>query len=154
VASKFKDRLGDEWELAVTVADLPDLKEVGFDAGKMFDEKDGLAARMAVDPGLVVRAVYVLCEKQAESRGITPEAFARLFDGNTFGRAVEALTAEVAAFFPISTAGRVLSRNAPAVFAAEERAMEAELAKHLNHSTSNGSAGNSPVSSGASIPAP
>jgi hypothetical protein len=136
------------------VADLPDLKEVGFDAGKMFDEKDGLAARMGVDPGLVVRAVYVLCEQRAKSLNMTPEVFAQLFDGETFGRAVEALTAEVAAFFPISTAGRVLSRNAPAVFAAEERAMEAELAKHLNHSTSNGSAGNSPVSSGASTPAP
>lgn len=149
---KFKDKAGDEWSLEITVGDLPALKEIGFDAGKVFDEKDGLAARMAVDPGLVIRAVYVLCEDQAQDRKLTPEDFARRFDGEAFGRAVEALTAEVAGFFPHSRAARVLARKADEIYAAEERLIEAELNRRLI-SISTPSAGGSPGSSG-STPTP
>lgn len=137
---------GTEWDLTITVADLPSLKEVGFDPGKLFDEKEGLAARMTVDPGIVVRVLYVLCEKQVKTRNLEPEDFARLFDGETFGRATEALTAEVAGFFPHSRAARVLSKRAADIFAAEEQLIEAELNKRL-HSMSNGSAGNLPATS-------
>jgi hypothetical protein len=146
VASKFTDCEGEEWQVAVKVRHLPALKEVGFDPDQLFDEKDGLAARIGTDPGLIVRAIYVLCEKQVQDRNLSPEAFADRFDGETYGRAVEALTAEVAAFFRISAAGRVLSRNVPATFAAMERAAEAALKERLE-SVSSGFVGNSPATS-------
>lgn len=144
--AKFTDSEGREWDVRLTVGDLPALREAGFDLGKVFGAPDGWAQGVGSDPAVVVKALYPLCERRVKELDMTPEQFGQLFDPDTYGRATEALLAEAAGFFPNSRAAKVIRTRAGDVFGAMEQAANGELDRLL--STWRTSATGSPGSSG------
>jgi hypothetical protein len=129
--ASFCDRLGDTWELVLTVGRLPRLREAGVDIG----DSDSVAA-CAGDPERLGSVLWVLCDPR--SRGLTPEDWGDRFDGPTLARAEDALAEALADFIcrrpVIAEAAKRLLRDATA-------ARDAKVA-----SMSSDCAGNSPAS--------
>lgn len=110
--SRFTDGNGREWALRLTVGALSDVKsDTGFDLGTAIKSEQGLADLLFSDPAQLVSILWVLCEPVATARGVTPEDFARLFDGVTLGSAGEALLMAIADFFPRSRVGAAIKSN-------------------------------------------
>lgn len=126
--SQFTDRDGRTWSLGVTVGDLKPLREFGFDLNKIVGAGSGLGEILFAEPERLVGVLYHLCEKQAEKAGVTPEAFACLFDGPTIEAAGEALLEAVIDFSPRSRVARELKGRLKATLAA----MDEELASRIS----------------------
>ncbi len=113
--SKFVDCLAREWDLNLTVGSLADVrKQTSHDLGRSMRDEQGLMELLFSDPQALVEVLWVLCREQAEP-DITPESFARGFNGATIEKAAEALLAAVADFFPRSRVGRALRERLPAL---------------------------------------
>jgi hypothetical protein len=145
----FQDAVGRNWRLAITVADLPRVRAAGFDLSRVYRDEAGFAALLDLDPELLGRVLWSLCESQALAASVTPEEFAAGFDGPTLTQAVDALADAVLDF-----------RYRPAI-ARQLKARRAELTSELETlatramttGISNANAGGSPASL-ASTPAP
>jgi hypothetical protein len=93
---KCTDKLGREWELGITVADLKALREVGFDFVTFIPEK---ASAVLFDPEQLMRVLRVFAHVPKE----TPDdEFNAGFDGPAMQRAGEALLEACADFSPHS----------------------------------------------------
>jgi hypothetical protein len=131
--ARFTDALGREWQLRITVADLPVLRELGL----MHDPLkaiEWIAKASFSEPEKLVVAAY-----RVGRADCAPEAFAAGFDGAALMRLVSALSHAVIDFFPDPTV------------AAELRSiLNTKLypTPNQNPSTSNASAGNWRESSG------
>ena len=109
--AEFKDSAGRTWTLRITVADLDPLRRLAqLDLGKV--GTDGMrsilsrCADLIQEPELLVRAVYHLCEESARQRQVTPEDFARGFDGDVLRNAGAALWGACVDFFPFPPLSR------------------------------------------------
>lgn len=143
--AQFTDASGGEWVVRLTVGALADVREqAGVDLGQAIRSEGSLADLIFGDPAMLVRALWVLVESQAKAAGVDPVAFAHRFDGPTLERATEALLAAVADFFPRSKVGMMLRQNLTQAMSRLDDAIIQKLS-----STSSGSAGTSPASSGS-----
>lgn len=105
--AKFKDRLGREWEFAMTVADLKPLAAVGVEF-KGFDVKhETIPAALFSDPAKVMDVFMILGHVGDD---VTPEDFARGFDTDATQRGVAAALEALADFSPTSPQGRTKGR--------------------------------------------
>lgn len=98
----FTDKAGRSWLVELTVADLPRLRALGFELGQILSAPERMGDLFLADPEKLVAAVWLLCEAQADTAGVTPEQFAAGFDGPGLERSVEALIGAAIDFFPRS----------------------------------------------------
>ena len=123
---RFTDVHGRAWTLTLTVGSLLDVRrETGVDLAGALKSEAALSDLIFGDPATLVGLLYVLCESQAKTAGVTPEAFGYGFDGATVEAATEALIAAVADFFPRSRIGQAIRRNLTATMRrAEDEAIK------------------------------
>lgn len=141
---RFKDRLGREWALDLTVGDLPAIKDaLGVDLGQALRTGEGMAEFLFADPSALVRVLWVLAEQQATAKDVSPESFARGFDGPALERASDTLMGAVADFFPRSRIGRAIQENLPGMLREMEDAAISQISK--------ASAGSSPGSPASTL---
>lgn len=78
--AQFTDSLGREWRLRITMADLKALKAAGLDVAAVAGDPAALQA-VAEDFEQYGRVLWELCSAQARAANVSPEDFARGFDG-------------------------------------------------------------------------
>lgn len=150
--AKFRDRAGDEWGVEITIGDLDALRAAGLDLGKV--GSDPAALDVLDTPETVGKVLWVLCGEQAEKRGLSPEQFARRFNGPTLFAAGDAVTEAVADFSQRPAVAAAIRSKLPGAMARLDAvkiaAWETVLEKvGTTPSGSTGSAGNSPASPGS-----
>ena len=92
----FKDTEGREWHVKITLGIARDLKDQ-----TEIDLLDGKALlTAAADPYVMGQVLWVVCQKQATSRNLSPEDFAAAFDGDVVTEATDALVEASIDFFP------------------------------------------------------
>lgn len=143
--AKFIDKTGQEWSLEVGAEMLPELRALGLDLGKPATVLDQLEAVVA-DPFASGAVLWVLCREQAEGRGLSPDAFARCFNGQALGEAEVCLFEAVTVFthrrFP--TAGAAAVRKYRATMASLGQGIADRIEAIPIPSGSTASAGSSP----------
>ena len=146
--AKFVDMNGQEWALRLTVGSVADVKrETGVNLAIASKDASWVEAVFGGD-GKLAEVLWTLCAAQAKERGITPEQFAHLLDGQTLDRAGAALAEGVADFFPRSAVAQAMKRGLAATFAEADRRAVAEI-ERLLPSTGSPSPTSAPASSGA-----
>ena len=73
------------------------MREIGVDLG---DITADTMKRLALDDVLFVRSLWLICEKQADERNITPADFGEALVGDCIDDAYEALRGALEDFFP------------------------------------------------------
>jgi hypothetical protein len=87
---RFKDAENREWTLRLTTGrNRVILDTCGIDFGQIHDGKVFFDLQTSDDK--LAQVLWILCEKQAESRRVTPEDFADSLDGDALDSAMEAL---------------------------------------------------------------
>ncbi len=149
--AKFTDHTGFDWHLRLTVGDVSDVKrETRVNLGLAAKDAAWVEAVFS-DPAKLVEILYVLCEPQCKAAGLSPEDFARRFDGATLEAAGQALAEAVADFFPRSAVAQALRRNLAKVMAAADAKAVAEIERTAEKLTSaKSTASPSPTNSPAS----
>lgn len=128
LGSSFKDPDGIEWKLRLTVGAVTDVKAAtGVDIGTVTKSDAAWVQFLFGDSEKLVALLWVLCEKQASERGVTPEAFARLFDGTTLEAAGSALAGAIADFFPRSRVAAAIRQSLGRILEAADEKGIAEI---------------------------
>lgn len=142
--ARFTDCEGREWELRITRGHLAKLREAGFDLNAA--AKDPAAFSALDDPETFGRVLWVLCERQAAARDLTPEEFAGGLDGPASFSALDALEAAYLDFSFRPAVAASLKAKLPG----ERVRLEREAVERLGPilSGSNASAASSPGSPG------
>lgn len=95
---QFRDNQGRTWSIAASAGATRDvLANVQVHLADAFD--GSLLERFAQDPQLVVRVLWVMCEAEADARGVDPEEFGRSL-GGVLPAATRALLEELGTFAP------------------------------------------------------
>jgi hypothetical protein len=137
--ARWKDCLGNEWEMRLTVADLKPLRELGLDASSVVTAGEKLADVLFGDPDKFCRVAHRL------SRAEVPvEQFAAGLDGPAMEAAGVALVESIIDFFPRSRLAAAMKGRVKEAITAWEAGVVAEI-------ESSGGAGSSPASS---VPTP
>lgn len=146
--SSFVDAEKRRWDLTLNVGLVGRLrKDAGVDLGKA---GEGMAAALFADPESLVKALWVLCERQAERQDVTPEQFGYGFDGPSVQRAVDALLEAIIDFFHRSNPAGKMKEKLPSLLKKLEADATAKMEAQMD-SILNANAGDSPASS-ASTP--
>ena len=96
---KFKDVEGNEWAIRVTIGTCKEIRDrLGIDLLSGKESESWLA--VAGDFYNLLNVLFVLCEKQADERGINSEQFAHLLFGDELQDAAEAFVKESINFIP------------------------------------------------------
>jgi len=93
----YKDADGREWAVKVTVDTIERVREIGVDLGDLTTET---IKRLAMDDVLLVRTLWLVCEKQADERGISAAQFGEAMVGEPLENAFDALRGSLEDFFP------------------------------------------------------
>lgn len=155
----FKDQNGRQWSVAITLGSARRLKANGFDLQAAIDGK--LLERLYSDVFSLGAFLWVLCEEQAKTAGISEEQFAEGFAGDAINVATDAVIEEIISFFPSARRnaiqkawqkmqaieGRTLALALEKIGAIDPDQMAAQLLDGKN------SVGNSQASSGSTPPA-
>lgn len=100
----FRDNKDREWELFI---DAPAAMKLRNDCDPKFLLNDGADdntyTRLATDPVLLCRVVYLLCDKQRKQREVTDEDFYREVLGKAIDLATEAMLEAIVNFTPART---------------------------------------------------
>jgi hypothetical protein len=88
------------WQVAVTVGSLKRVKSVlGVDLTDLTSGDPPLLTRLGMDVVLLCDVIYVLCQPEADKRGITDEDFGIGLGGDAILSASEAFWGELIDFF-------------------------------------------------------
>jgi hypothetical protein len=99
IVAKFVDAAGEEWPLALTVADLEAVRDdAGVDLGDV-GEEGAYTALAGLTPVAFARVLWVLCRDRAAAKGLDPAGFKRRLDGRAVEGAVTALMESLVDFF-------------------------------------------------------
>jgi len=104
---RFTDTKGRTWDIELNVRQMKRVRDIlGIDLVNIISTgKDGAVAtdtldRVANDPILLVDILWVLCEGQAKSAGVTDEDFGSSLAGESIAEATRAFLDELVDFFP------------------------------------------------------
>ncbi len=104
---RFTDTKGRTWDIELNVRQMKRVRDIlGVDLVNIISTgKDGAVAtdtldRVANDPILLVDILWVLCEGQAKSAGVTDEDFGSSLAGESIAEATRAFLDELVDFFP------------------------------------------------------
>lgn len=104
MSTSFKDTEGRDWHLSVTTWHLKAVRDrTGVHLGKLLD--DGLRPfrELVGDPIAFVDVLYVLCQEQADKRGVTDQEFGRALGGDVLEAAGLAFEEAYLLFCPSRT---------------------------------------------------
>lgn len=146
----FRDKVGAEWTIEVTIATVKRIRDL---AGLDVLDLETSFARLIDDPCALGAALYAAVKPQADERGVSPDAFADLLDGEAVRLATAAMTEELADFFQGAkrTAAKAVLRKIAQLTPEIERRIN-ERVDGLTLDAFGAAFTNSPASS-ASIPA-
>lgn len=105
--AKFKDRLGREWEFAMTVADLKPLAALGIEFAGFDVKHQSLPAALFSDPAKLMDVFLILGHVPD---AVDPVDFARGFDTDATQRGIATALEALADFSPTSPQGRTKGR--------------------------------------------
>jgi hypothetical protein len=145
--ARFKDRTGDEWEIGFDLPTIPKVRAAGFDLNKI--GRDAKELDILDDPEKLGAVLWELCEEQAEKRGLTPEQFAKRFDGPAIWAARDAVIEAIADFSQRPTVAAAIRKRLPGALAKIEQAVIAKWEADIEKTTtglSNSGVTNSPDS--------
>lgn len=155
----FNDTRGREWRIEINVAAVKKLRASPLKID-LIEIESGLLDRLASDPILLVDMLYVLCQEQAESAGVSDEDFGRALAGEAIERATAVFLEELADFFPNPAKRRALKgivakteAVAARVVEMVDREMEKLTPERILDVIAGGTSTSSPGSSG-STPTP
>jgi hypothetical protein len=93
----FKDKLGREWPVNLDTATVARVKLRTFDAVDFWRAAEGTPfVRMGQSVEMAGRVLWLVCEPEAERRGVSPEDFARAMASETVFHAGARAVAEAA----------------------------------------------------------
>jgi hypothetical protein len=117
----FKDREGMEWQVDFTIGTAIKLKDrLGVD----IDSTDNGLVKLASSGTLLFKALYLICEKQAQERKLDAEAFYERFTNDSIVSANAAFIEAITDFFPNARRRDVLKRLFNDFRALDERGLE------------------------------
>jgi hypothetical protein len=97
----FTDANGREWALSIDVAAIKRMRDIaGVDILGNSGSDNSAFLQMAENPVMLVDAIYAVCKKEVEARGMDQDAFAVGITGDVIDRATSALLDAVIDFFP------------------------------------------------------
>ena len=96
---QFVDNAGHTWGITVNVDAIKRVRQA-LDVNLLDAVEGKLIERLVSDPILLCDVIYVLCQLEAESRGISDEEFGRAMAGDAIDAATSSLLEELVAFFP------------------------------------------------------
>lgn len=100
----FTDNRGNTWVIMITVDAIRRVRtKLNVDLLEAVEGK--LIERLANDPILLCDVIYVLCQSEADQRGISDEEFGRAMAGDAIDHATTSLLEELVDFFPKSRRG-------------------------------------------------
>ncbi len=148
--NEFTDKLGREWRLDITVGSAADVEAVsGVDLLRCVQDGEALTSLLYTDPRRLVKVLGAILSEDMAAGNVSPDSFARGFDGATMERASEALLGAICDFFPRSRVAKALKASLTrALTDADDRAIQEIEARGFSNSP-----GSSPESP-ASTPAP
>lgn len=98
IATRFTDEAGREWAVEVNCGTLWRVRDaLGVN---LTADLPAVMERLAKDPALLANVLFVVCERQADGRGVSDEEFGRGLRGEAIGRAAGALVAALVEFSP------------------------------------------------------
>jgi len=101
---KLKDGTGREWPMRrVTVGDLDELAELGLDVEAVSEDIDRIAGLLS-KPRAFARVIWWFVGAAVTEAKVEPADFNKTLDGDALARAVGAVVAGVADFFPLPPA--------------------------------------------------
>lgn len=118
----FTDNTGRTWSIAINVGAVKRVRS-GLDINLLDAVEGKLIERLVSDPVLLCDVIFVLCQQEAEARGITDEQFGQAMAGDAIDAATSALLEELVDFFP-SGKRQVLTRALAKLKAFEAKAIE------------------------------
>ena len=125
----FKDTKGDEWEVKIDAPMILRIREE-CDPGFMLGdgEKENTYGRLSTDPVLLCRIIFLLCDKQRQTRSISEEQFYEHVIGDAIDGATEAMLQAIINFTPRRTRD-LLKASAAKQESLHSLAMKAAIAK-------------------------
>ncbi len=125
----FKDNKNREWEIAI---DAPSILRIREECDPQFllddTEENNTYIRMQMDPVLLCRVIYLLCQKQIDERNVAEESFYKEVIGDAIDGATKALLGAIANFTPGSTR-KLLEAVAQKSEQVQQQAAELALAR-------------------------
>lgn len=118
----FTDNTGRTWSIAINVGAVKRVRS-GLDVNLLDAVEGKLIERLVSDPVLLCDVIFVLCQPEAEARGITDEQFGQAMAGDAIDSATSALLEELVDFFP-SGKRQVLTKALAKLKAFEAKAIE------------------------------
>ncbi|HMO16239.1 MAG TPA: hypothetical protein PKD64_18935 [Pirellulaceae bacterium] len=118
----FADNTGRTWSIAINVGAVKRVR-ASLDVNLLDAVEGKLIERLVSDPILLCDVIFVLCQQEAETRGITDEQFGQAMAGDAIDAATSALLEELVDFFP-SGKRQVLAKALAKLKAFEAKAIE------------------------------
>ena len=123
----FADNAGRTWTVGLNVDAIRRVR-AARQVNLLAAVEGELLEQLATDPVLLCDLLYVLCQAEAESRGVSDADFGRAMAGDALEHATTALLEELVDFFP-SGKRRVLHQALAKLRAVEARALEVAQAR-------------------------
>ncbi len=127
--AQFKDKNGEEWQINI---DARKIQRIRADCDKNFllndSAQDSTYRRMQDDEVILCVVIYLLCEKQRESRATSDADFYANLDGDAIDNATEALL-ETILNFTRKKKRKVMKAVVEKSDSLEDKAMELAMAK-------------------------
>jgi|11BtaG_2_1085332.scaffolds.fasta_scaffold84226_2 hypothetical protein len=128
----FTDNGGRDWQVKVNPITLGKIEQT---TGESFsadpEDGEGPIVRIATDCMYAFQVLWVLCEAQANERGVSSEDFGDALVGDVLGKAQAALCEAIADFYP-DPARREAVRRVFSVIKAAEAKLLAKASKQLD----------------------
>lgn len=118
----FTDNTGKTWSIAINVGAVKRVR-ASLDVNLLDAVEGKLIERLVSDPILLCDVIFVLCQQEAETRGITDEQFGQAMAGDAIDMATSALLEELVDFFP-SGKRQVLTKALAKLKAFEAKVIE------------------------------
>lgn len=131
--ARFKDRTGEEWEIGFDLPIIPKVRAAGFDLNKI--GKDAAELDVLDDPEKLGAVLWELCESQAEKRELSPEEFAKRFDGPAIWAARDAVMEAIADFSQRPAVAAAIKTRLPGKMNQIEQAVIARWESSIDRKT-------------------
>ena len=118
----FTDNTGRTWSIAINVGAVKRVR-ASLDVNLLDAVEGKLIERLVSDPILLCDVIFILCQQEAETRGITDEQFGQAMAGDAIDAATSALLEELVDFFPTGKR-QVLTKALAKLKAFEAKAIE------------------------------
>ena len=107
----FTDAEGRDWLVTINVATVKRVRAAcDVDLMAVVEEQCKLLAQFVDDPVLFGDVLYVVCQAQANERGVTPEQFGEMLANDLLQKATDAFLEALVDFFPQETKRTALRR--------------------------------------------